>query len=242
MDIYYIINYQNIKINKYGPYKSIDDEEIKRIIIEPKRTINNFDWTVLSIYLSILKIDNPIKDKLNKIGITYERVINHLRITNINNTMDIQIQQDKIKDFIFTNLINNIINSNEDGYTRVTPAEPNYLYYIHDCLFEPQIVNSSILEDLLVEMNLYDTFIIQFDHDYNEIDTEANKILDQILEEYPGLKSIYNTSKDGLNNEQLFELRNNIFSLANNTPKLPNENKCKVLNFNEEKTKRRSSL
>ncbi|MDD2490014.1 MAG: hypothetical protein PHY26_02030 [Bacilli bacterium] len=237
VDIFISIDYKKIKINHYGPY--LRETDLKRIIAEENRSISIIDWGILSLYLSILLIDHPIRDKLNKIGVDLQKIIHHLNLPDITCSNN----YDEFTNLTFITIFNDILNSN-DGYTTVTPSEPNYIYYIHDCLFDSHIVKSQIMEDLLVDMDVYEKYITQYDKDYNTKDNEVNNILDQYLNKFPGIKNIYNTSKTNLRNSLLDEFCNKIYVLLNNekTKVTTIKNKCRVYSLNEERRKRRPLL
>lgn len=74
------IRQEPIKVNKYYSSWVLNNNNLEKVIREPQRILSLSDKTVLALYLSILKTNSPLQKELNDLGLSFEKVTDHLNL------------------------------------------------------------------------------------------------------------------------------------------------------------------
>lgn len=214
---------KEIKVNQYHPFWALKGNTFEKVIMNPQRIINHNDKYVLSLYLGLLKVESPLQAELNKMGVTYDAVLNHFGLKE--EIKQAKAVNNRITNLNFNSLIINMITANE-GITSAKPSEARYINYIHECLQQPVIVKSQIVNDLLMEMAFYETLINEFDQSQ---ENETNEFLDQYINQTSTFETI-DTSNQRLIDYLLKDLIEQT-TLNQPLPKEEKQNTGKILEF-----------
>ncbi|MGI6329868.1 MAG: AAA family ATPase [Bacilli bacterium] len=144
------------------------------------------DLTILSLYLSFLKVNSNIQKNLNELGINYEMIKNHLNLP---------IQEEKV---ITNKEYQTIYNQNfKETITAFYTLSKHFYYlagpdeflidYFYEYLYDETVVDTNIINSLLLNMNIYDKTmksIEEIDSSLDFLDNNQKKIVTQILTNY----------------------------------------------------------
>ncbi len=233
MNIFYQIKDRNITIDKYDYCFDIKDDNITRPLKEENAKLKQQDKIVLSLYLSYLTINTNIKTKLNMIGIEYRDVLFHL---DINIKEKFKLTEEKYKDMYnnyFAKTLNLIWTSDEKDY-RITYKDKDKDFYklIYDSIYDRYIVESEIVENLLLDMDFYDDYIESYTIKEDELNN-TSKLLTLLSKENITNPKVDNTTMFNqiLHNEFNVPSKKNTLSSNNKTEKV------KVIDINSRRKK-----
>jgi hypothetical protein len=219
------IRNQIITLNSYDDNFPVEMGKIKPGLQQTKRNLTGKDYTVLSLYLSILKVDNPYKEKLNALGLYYEDIVYHLEL-EIN---DEELSEDMSKHIYEKHFEILFMLMYIDFEDSIVKNDTEYLECLYLSLYEEGIVFTDIIRNLILDIDLYHEVIyslINYNPELNPNDafetyqpaTEFDiKKVNKMLQKYKGsasilpIISVYKTQdyKDIINGQKNATKKNN---------------------------------